>query len=194
MVHRWLLCDYGQVLSTAPPPEEWDALRRAAGGLDDRQMYDVYWQHRPAYDRADLTAAEYWRLVLGGEPAPDRLAELQRLDVAMWLHPEASSVAAAVRAASRGWRLAILSNAPVEVAASIADRPWLAPFERRFFSCDLRAVKPEPAAYAQALAGLGAQPEDVVFFDDRPDNVEAAAALGMAAVLFRHAGQIDELT
>lgn len=192
-VNQWLLCDYGQVLSTAPPADEWEALRKAAGEPDGDEFHTRYWEHRPAYDRADVPAPEYWCRVLGEEPDEARMEELFRWDVAMWLHPHEASVAAALRAAARGFRLAILSNAPVEVAGAIDSQPWLAPFEPRYYSCDLRAIKPEPAAYAQVLAGLDAQPEQVVFFDDRPDNVTAAEELGIRAVLYTDPAQFDAL-
>ena len=183
-MNTWLLCDYGQVLSTAPPDDEWDRLRRAAGGMPADQFHAAYWEHRPAYDRADLDAAAYWGLVLDGEPAGELLEEIIRLDTAVWLHPNRSSVEAAVRAAARGRRLAIFSNAPFEVAAAIDDLEWLQPFEARFYSCKLRAVKPEPDAYRQVLEGLGAPAGEVLFVDDRPDNVEAARREGIRAEVF----------
>ena len=65
-------------------------------------------------------------------------------------------------------------------------RPGWPLFTRRFFSCWLRAVKPEPAAYRAVLDALDARPEDVVFFDDRPANVAGAAELGIDARLFEH--------
>jgi putative hydrolase of the HAD superfamily len=188
----WLLLDYGQVLSTPPPPDEWDALRRAAGpaGRDPDGFHRLYWQDRIAYDRGDLTVDEYWERVApdGAQPA------LRTLDVAMWLHPHRPTVEAAVRAKQNGWRLAILSNAPVEVAKGIDALGWLEPFERRFYSCELRAVKPERAVYAHVLADLGVtDPARVVFFDDRPENVEAAVALGLDARLFTDAAEIDRI-
>ena len=79
------------------------------------------------------------------------------------------------------------------MAKGIDEAPWLAPFTRRFFSCDLRAVKPEPAAYRVVLARLGARPGEVVFFDDRPANVAAAAEMGIDARLFEDPAQFDEV-
>lgn len=194
-MNRWLLLDYGQVLSTAPPEHEWNKLRRAAGaaGEDPDSFHSIYWQHRPGYDRGDLSVGEYWARVLGGPPAEGQLGELVRWDVAIWLHPHQPSVDAARRALDRGWQLALFSNAPVEVAAGIDALDWLDPFERRFYSCELRTIKPEPAAYRQVIGGLEADPADIVFFDDRPPNVEAAAALGIRAHVFTDARQIDEL-
>jgi putative hydrolase of the HAD superfamily len=187
---RWLLLDYGQVLSTPPPPDEWEGLRLAAGsaGRDPDHFHRAYWRDRVQYDRADLTADEYWDKVA---PDGDR-AVLRAVDVAMWLHPHWPSVEAALRAKARGWRLAILSNAPVEVAKGVDALDWLEPFERRFYSWELRAVKPEPAVYTHVVADLDvARPAEIVFFDDRPENVEGAVALGLDARLFTDAAQID---
>lgn len=188
-----MLLDYGQVLSTAPPDDEWAELRRAAGtvGEDADRFHSIYWEHRPGYDRADLTAQEYWARVLGRPAANGELDELIRLDVAVWLHPHEPSVGAAHRAGKRGWRLALFSNAPVEVAAGIAALEWLESFEQRFFSCQLRRIKPEPEAYEKVIRGLAADPADIVFFDDRADNVDAARRLGIDARLFTEAAQID---
>lgn len=42
-------------------------------------------------------------------------------------------------------------------------------------------LKPDPRAYAAAVAALGAQACDVVFVDDLPRNVAGARAFGMVA-------------
>jgi putative hydrolase of the HAD superfamily len=190
----WLLCDYGEVLCL-PPTEQDRAVLATTAGWDTQDrggdFWDAYWVDRVAYDRADLTAQDYWARLLGRPPEPGQLDRLTKVDAAGWLHPNPLSLAAAQRAAQRGLRLAILSNAPIEVAREIDRAPWLAPFSPRFFSCDLGAVKPEPAAYQAVLASLGARPEEVVFFDDRPVNVTGAAALGIDARLFDDPAQLD---
>jgi putative hydrolase of the HAD superfamily len=43
------------------------------------------------------------------------------------------------------------------------------------------------------LAGLAADPADVVFFDDRPANVEGARAMGIEAHVFTDAAQLERL-
>jgi putative hydrolase of the HAD superfamily len=190
----WLLCDYGEVLSKPPTQADRAELATLAGWDPARgPFWDAYWVDRAAYDRADLTAAEYWRRLLGHSPTPAQLQQLTERDVAGWLHPHWPSLAGAQRAGDRGLRLALFSNAPLEVAQGIDAAPWLAFFSRRFFSCHLRAVKPEPVAYAKVLNALGAQPEDVVFVDDRPANVAAAARLGIDARRFEDPAQFDEV-
>jgi len=191
----WLLCDYGEVLCLAPNDEDRTALEATAGWDPvSGDFWEAYWADRVSYDRADLTAEEYWTRVLGHPLDPvGELARLVRADAASWLHPNLASLAAVRRARARGLRPAILSNAPIEVAKKIEAAPWLASFSQRFFSCYLRAVKPEPAAYQAVLEGLDARPEDVLFFDDRPANVAGAAELGIEAHLFVDPAQLDEV-
>ena len=117
-----------------------------------------------------------------------------QLDAAGWLHPNHESVDAIREVAGDDMRLALLSNAPIEVAEAIDRLEWIDLFSRRFFSCYLRATKPDPAVYLAVLAALGAQPEQVVFFDDRPDNVAAARALGIDARQFRQPAQLAEVS
>lgn len=190
----WLLCDYGEVLCRAPSASDRARLMAAADWNPARgDFWAAYWLDRPAYDRADLSVDEYWTRLLGRTPRPGQLRDLIAADRAGWLHPNRPVIAAAERAGARGLRLAILSNAPAEVADEIDRAPWLAAFCRRFFSCQLRAIKPEAAAYRAVLETLGAEPQDVVFFDDRPANVAGAAELGIDARLFERAAQLDQL-
>ena len=83
-----------------------------------------------------------------------------------------------------GVRLALLSNAPHVQAEAFEQVEWTRPFEHVFVSARLGMVKPDPAIFEHVLKELGARPEDVTFVDDRAANVEAAAALGIRALLF----------
>lgn len=51
------------------------------------------------------------------------------------------------------------------------------------YSHEIGWSKPDPRAFALACERLGARPSDCLFVDDLAANVEAAEALGMAAVL-----------
>ncbi len=188
----WLLCDYGEVLSLAQPIDERLGLV-AASGCDESSFWSAYWEHRGAYDRADLTALQYWTRVLQRAPDEKQFGELIERDVASWLHVNEVAVAAAGRAGQRGYRLALLSNAPIEIADAIDRLPALTAFEPRLFSCRLREVKPNPAIYLEILDRLQARPEEIVFFDDRQVNVDAALSAGIRAHHFSSASQFDSL-
>lgn len=63
----------------------------------------------------------------------------------------------------------------------------LAVFERVHCSHELRARKPERAAFEQVLAAHALDGRETVFIDDVPDYVDAAAALGMHGIVFETA-------
>ena len=61
-----------------------------------------------------------------------------------------------------------------------------------FSSCYLRSRKPEEMIFRVALQVTQRQPEECIFIDDRPMNVEVAKILGMGTVLFKDARQLAE--
>lgn len=57
-------------------------------------------------------------------------------------------------------------------------------FDAVYASLQLKEVKPEPAFFAQILASEQVEPEEVVFVDDLSENCEAAANLGINAIVY----------
>lgn len=145
---------------------------------------DAYCRHRAPYDRGQVTAAGYWRAVaheLGTVFGDDRVAALVAADVASWSAVDDAMVALIERAATAGMRMGLLSNIPEELAAHYErhhDR-WLRHFELVAFSCRVGEAKPDPEAFLRCCDKLGVRPRDVLFIDDRAENVHAAGHLGM---------------
>jgi FMN phosphatase YigB (HAD superfamily) len=54
-------------------------------------------------------------------------------------------------------------------------------------SGDVGARKPDTAIFGHLLAQTGAEAEDIILVDDRPRNLDAAAALGLQTILFGRA-------
>jgi putative hydrolase of the HAD superfamily len=182
----WVMFDYGGVICTPQPSADVAALA-AAAGVPVPDLQGPYWAYRLSYDRAELDGATYWHKVaaaLGCSFPAARVAELIRLDVESWLHLRDGTVSLIEELAAAGYRLALLSNAPADFAEVMAEQPVARFFEHLAFSCFLGSVKPEPACYRAVLGMLGARPADVVFIDDRPENVAGAAAVGIHAVHF----------
>jgi len=178
--------DYGGVVSHPPSAGELASLAGAAD-VSVPALEGAYWAWRRAYDLAELDAAEYWRQVgrdLRRDFSDAKISELSRLDSASWLRLQAGTVALIEDLAAAGLPLALLSNAPGELAEAIGALPVAAHFGHLFFSCQLKVAKPDPRCYNRALTGLGASAQDVIFIDDRSENVAAAAALGLRSVHF----------
>jgi 2-haloacid dehalogenase len=62
--------------------------------------------------------------------------------------------------------------------------PFFDEFDRAFVSGHLRLAKPDPAIYEAVEREGGIAPENLLFTDDRPENIEAAAARGWRTHLF----------
>jgi len=179
----WLVCDYGDVISLSPTAD--DVVRAAElCELDLESFAAAYWARRIEYDRGDIDARAFWAGVARKELDDEQLAACVAVDTAGWTRLNPASTAAIERAAARGRRLALLSNAPVDIARALDATPWLSRFEHRIFSCDLRVTKPDPAIYDALLERLGADAAEVVFVDDRLENVESAARSGISAIHF----------
>lgn len=183
-IMKWVLFDYGEVLSLAQPAADRARLAEAAGG-DDGSFWERYWEHRQEFDRATLSPFDYWSKVLLREPAEEELRRLIRIDTESWLHPNDEAVALMEELSAAGHPVALLSNMPVCIAEAMDRLPWIRAMNARFYSGRMGLAKPDPRIYRGVAEELGARPADLVFIDDRPVNVAAAAGVGLTAVHFQ---------
>jgi putative hydrolase of the HAD superfamily len=63
-------------------------------------------------------------------------------------------------------------------------------FTAFFSSCYLRVRKPDPLIYRLAMGITQHVPEECIFIDDRPENLQPAKALGMTTIRFRSASDL----
>jgi putative hydrolase of the HAD superfamily len=146
---------------------------------------EAYWRHRPDYDRGLISGAAYWQRVgadLGAQLSPERIGELVREDAMSWARLNERMV---------GWLNALVAaGIPTGILSNMARDTWEL-LGSRFdglasltLSFEVGAVKPERAIYLRCLEALGVEPAEALFVDDRRENVEAAQAVGMEALVF----------
>lgn len=78
--------------------------------------------------------------------------------------------------------VALLSDSTDELPNDIARFGLGDVFDEVLASYERGVVKPCPLAFRTAARDLGREPEEIVFVDDKPANVRAAASVGMRAV------------
>ncbi len=66
-------------------------------------------------------------------------------------------------------------------------------FDGIVLSGDVGYIKPDPAIYVKLLQEHNLDPEECIFFDDCPENIETARALGMHAVLYDKTCTADDM-
>jgi putative hydrolase of the HAD superfamily len=192
--NRWdaVIFDYGRVLSLAPSHAELQEFA-ALVGITEPPFFEIYSATRHDYDSGRADFRQHWQAfadaagVVLGPAQVERIAEMETL---MWLRVNPKALALAREIKANGVRTAILSNMPHDLLAYIRrEFSWLDEFEVKVWSCELGTVKPDPAIYRHCLDALGCVASRTLFFDDRPNNVEAARELGMEAHIFESARQ-----
>jgi len=91
-----------------------------------------------------------------------------------------------------GVPLYALSNMPAEVWPEMLEEfPLLKDFRDTVISAEEKVIKPDLRIYKIALERMGnPDPSEVLFIDDRQDNVDAAIAAGMKGVRFTDAAAL----
>jgi putative hydrolase of the HAD superfamily len=183
----------GVVMLGHPEGGRWDKDLARDLKLDPERVQTRFF--RPHFRRAVLGEADLFDILnamwaeLGSEGTP-------RAFVEYWFAKD-SRVDAGVLAAVDAWRAdggkAYLATVQEHHRARhVWDKIGLSRhFDGMHHSAALGAAKPDPEFYKRAHAKLPVSvPKDVLFLDDRIDNVEAAAEFGWRA---RHYRGIEDL-
>lgn len=89
-------------------------------------------------------------------------------------------------------KVGMLSNIDTRLANIVRDFGLYQPFHPCILSCDIGVEKPDEKAYKILLSALHLPKNQVVFIDDKKENVYAAKCLGIDAILFESYEQIKK--
>jgi epoxide hydrolase-like predicted phosphatase len=78
-----------------------------------------------------------------------------------------------------GFQVYALTNTSFVHLEYMRKAGWTKLFDGFYSSCELGCAKPAPQIYRKALKLIGAQPAQVVFVDDKGENVRGAKAAGI---------------
>jgi putative hydrolase of the HAD superfamily len=179
--------DFGGVLCFHPDDARWRRAAEAAG-LPVSDFMSAFWANRIRYDAGLCQPEEYWQAVAhaaGTQFEESRIPALVRVEIELWNNYDSRLFQWTTQLRAAGYRTAILSNLPRPLGEELRATPgFLDHFDHVTFSYELGKVKPQPEIYLDAIQGLGVEPSEALFLDDRPDNVEGALAVGMPALLY----------
>lgn len=187
---KGIIFDFGGVFNNAHETMAGFATATERFGHSPQALYDLFYSG-PAWQAAKvgrMTSAAYWREMmsaLGLSPAVD--VHTFRADLFMGEQINQEVVAIAEQLHQR-YPLALLSNAMDDLEGLLEYTFRLRHLFRVVInSATVGVAKPEPAAYWLALDGLGLQPAEALFIDDKPRNIVAAEQLGIPSLLFTSA-------
>jgi putative hydrolase of the HAD superfamily len=185
-----VLFDIGGVLGS----NGWDREQRSAVverfGLD---VEDFQYRHEEtvgAWEAGMIYVDEYLDLTVFCSPRTFSREEFKTFMFAQSV-PWPDSIAVARDVSQRPVELATLNNESAELNVHRIHTFGLgAIFPTFFTSCWLGVRKPTQAIYTRVLGMTQADPATTLFVDDRLQNLNPAAALGMKTIHFQNAEQL----
>jgi epoxide hydrolase-like predicted phosphatase len=190
---RAVIFDFGGVLVRTEDPAPRDRLAERLG-LTSAELSRIIYEGESATlaTVGQVTTAAHWevvrqRLQLAAE-------ELTKVPLEFWGGDQLDEeLMRFLRALRPRFKTALLSNAWDDLRLVIEERWKIADaFDEIFISAEVGLAKPDPRVYRLVLDKLIVEPEEAIFVDDFPENVEAARALGMQAIRFRDRDQVLE--
>ncbi len=170
--HRWddrLGLAHGSVEKVVHGSESWRAAQTGAI-TPDAYRADVAAQL--GLSEADM--ADLFRDYFSGDQLDQSL-----LEYAAALH-------------KRGYRVALLSNDSVELAAKLSTLGISHLFDPLVISAQIGVMKPDERAYRTVLDQIGCRPADAIFIDDMPANIAGSEAVGIKGILYTNTATLEK--
>jgi putative hydrolase of the HAD superfamily len=186
-----LFWDIGGVILT----NGWDRESRRDAAttfkLDWEEFQDRHDLSFPAFDSGQITLNEYLDRTLFYRPRPFSREEFIAFMFAQ-SKEYADTRAVLDRAAQSGkYFVGAINNEPLELNQyRIEAFDLRRNFQVFFSSCYVRSRKPEETIFRIALEVTQRPPEQCVFIDDRPLNLESPRRLGMNTIQHQNAEQL----
>jgi putative hydrolase of the HAD superfamily len=185
-----VLFDIGGVLGS----NAWDREQRAVAverfGIDADDFQYRHEETVGALEAGEISLDEYLDVTVFCVKRPFSRAEFKEFMFAQSV-PWPESIAVAREVARSGVRMATLNNEGEALNRHRIEKFALGSIFPTFFSsCWLGVRKPTHRIYEHVFGMTMAAPQRTVFVDDRVQNLNPAAALGVKTILFENAGQL----
>ncbi len=135
-------------------------------------------------EMGQVSEAQHWQNVLAGYHVPE--GERQSFIGRFWSGDRANKALIDLFGRLKGqYKVGLLSNAWDGARSTIQSQyNFLDVFDVSIFSAEVGLRKPDPRIYHLILDRLDVQPDEAVFIDDFPVNIEVARAVGLQAIRF----------
>ncbi len=189
-----ILWDVGGVLLT----NGWDRQQREVVltqfGLDHADFERRHAQVDQAWEKDEIGADEYLRATVFFEPRHFTPADfLDAVRAQSKVLPDSGIGILRQLSSSEEYVLATVNNESRAMNEfRLENFNLLDDFDAFFSSCYLGLRKPDQKIFQVTLDVLQRDPEEVVFIDDRAENVAAAASLGIHAIRYEGSTKLAE--
>lgn len=189
-----ILFDFGGVIAEEGFKNGLQAIARKQG-LDPDRFFVTAEElvYSTGYVLGQVDEATYWEAVrknTGIEMSDDQLR--QEVFNEFLVRPAMIETVRDLK--KKGFLVGILSDQSNWLQELNQHYDFLRYFDQVFNSFHLHKSKKDPALFMEVCTLLGFDPQEVLFIDDNPGNIERATSTGLRAILFRDwAGFREEL-
>lgn len=165
---------------------------------DPFSFEQAYRRYRESYSLS-MGPRDYFTALIraaGISPTPELIADLQEADTRLCSTAGDAESQLLNHLHAIGQPYAIFSNAPLPIGRAVEAQTWSQQALVTSFSPMLRFTKPHQGAFRrfeQAVSAAGMSREDIIYFDDRQDNVDTALTRGWQAHLWRGVRRAHEV-
>lgn len=186
-MQRAVIFDFGGVLMKTVdymPRHTWDTRLNLPIGSVERAVHNDDSWRKAQTGAIDIT--EYWqdvgdRLKLNVKQTGQLASDFYSGDALDEAHIDYIK-----QLREEGFTVGLLSNDSLELAPKLRRLEIDALFDPLVISAQIGVMKPDARAYEAVLRQLNRPAEEVIFIDDRPENVTGANTVGLYGVHYKN--------
>ena len=146
----------------------WAELDR--GTITEQDAVDKFCEYTPQAENAIRKVMVHWMDML--TPIPETIEILKELKAA-------------------GLHTFALSNYhEAAFMRTVSENDFFSLFDGKAISYQIKLIKPQREIYEYILSKYGLKPEECLFIDDMPENIEGAKILGINTLLYKNPVQL----
>jgi putative hydrolase of the HAD superfamily len=181
-LNAYYLFDFADVISLPQDMVCFNEMARLLQ-MDEKKFHESYWKHRRSYDLGQK-GKDYWPLVAARSLEDQTIESLIALDCKGWGRMNPLTISYIEKLKSSDKKLGLLSNLPIDLVHFLREKfSFLSLFDHVFFSAEIQLAKPDREIYEYVLQKTSMSANEILFFDDREENLQGAKSVGMQTFL-----------
>lgn len=183
-----IIFDFGNVIGRFHP----DELLKKCCGISFQRLKDVIFHDWQQLDEGTISYDDYVNKCLQLTDVYEKEYILQFFQTWYYELPMIAEMNDWIISLKKeGYRIYLLSNAPVIFEEHIDTYPIMKYFDGRVLSASIRMSKPNSDIYEYLLDKYHLNASECFFIDDREENVEGALNCGIDAMVYH--GNLEEI-
>lgn len=179
-----VIFDYGGVISGSPGTHVRKDIAEAFKSSEG-EVGKVIGKLIGRFRKGELSEDKFWEVMAKelDREIPEHKYELWKNDFRKKLVIFDDMLMFVRELKAAGLKVGVISNNIMPFVEVIKERQGFSEFELVLNSCEVGLSKPDEGIYRLALAELDLSPNEVLFIDDREENIDTAKRLGMHVLI-----------